>query len=217
MTRETPHRCCFSTPLLRRSSNAEEPDESLMDRIARGEQSALETLLARHSKLITTVILNVIHNEAEAKDVLMEVFHQAWIRASKYSVAKGKARAWLVTIARRRGIDRLRKRESYSRTTDRFKLEVEHDPEAWISGRDPNGNSERVDTRSFIRSKLLELPPFQKEAIELAFLKGMSQREVAIHTGNPIGTIKARIELGLKKLRISLNELSLTNLGALTK
>lgn len=197
-----------SAPAFRRSSRRlaenEETDEELMTRVAGSEPKALEKLFDRHAGVIKSVIFKIIHNEAEAEDVLMEVFYEAWNGASKYSAAKGKALGWLVTMARRRGIDRLRKRQSYSRATDRLQVEVEHDPEAWVSGRDPEGDSERADIRAFIRARLLELPPFQRDAIELAFFKGMSQREIAAHTGIPLGTIKTRIELGLKKLSASL-------------
>ena len=178
-----------------------------MTRVASGESPALEKLFDRHAGVIKSVIFKIIHNEAEAEDVLMEVFFEAWNGASKYSAQKGKALGWLVTMARRRGIDRLRKRQSYSRATDRLQVEVEHDPEAWISGRDASGGGERADVRSFIQSKLLELPRFQREAIEFAFFKGMSQREIAAHTGIPLGTIKTRIELGLKKLSATLEVL----------
>ncbi len=188
-------------PLL----DGEDTDEILMTKVANGEPKALETLFDRHSGVIKSVIFKIIHNEAEAEDVLMEVFFEAWNGASKYSAAKGKALGWLVTMARRRGIDRLRKRQSYSRATDRLQVEVEHDPEAWVSGRDPDGDSEKADVRAFIKAKLLELPPFQRDAIELAFFKGMIQREIAAHTGIPLGTIKTRIELGLKKLSASLD------------
>ena len=188
----------------RRSPENEDTDEVLMTRVADRDSAALEKLFERHSGVIKSVIFKIIHNEAEAEDVLMEVFFEAWNGAAKYSAAKGKALGWLVTMARRRGIDRLRKRQSYSRATDRLQVEVEHDPEAWVSGRDPDGDTERADVRAFIKARLLELPPFQKDAIELAFFKGMSQREIAAHTGIPLGTIKTRIELGLKKLSTSL-------------
>lgn len=197
-----------SSPFQRREPRqlepGEESDEVLMTRVADADADALAKLFERHSGVIKSVIFKIIHNEAEAEDVLMEVFHEAWNGASKYSAAKGKALGWLVTMARRRGIDRLRKRQSYSRATDRLQVEVEHDPEAWISGRDPNGDTERADVRAFIRARLLDLPPFQRDAIELAFFKGMSQREIAAHTGIPLGTIKTRIELGLKKLSVAL-------------
>ena len=192
---------------VRRTGN-EENDETLMTRVAGGDSKALESLFDRHAGVIKSVIFKIIHNEAEAEDVLMEVFFEAWNGASKYSAEKGKALGWLVTMARRRGIDRLRKRQSYSRATDRLQVEVEHDPEAWISGRNPDGDTERADVRAFIRSKMDELPPFQREAIEFAFFKGMSQREIAAHTGIPLGTIKTRIELGLKKLTVSLEALA---------
>lgn len=192
----------------RRIPDNEENDEVLMTRVASADSDALEKLFDRHAGVIKSVIFKIIHNEAEAEDVLMEVFFEAWNGASKYSAEKGKALGWLVTMARRRGIDRLRKRQSYSRATDRLQVEVEHDPEAWIGGRDPNGNSETADVRAFIRTKMQELPPFQREAIEYAFFKGMSQREIAAHTGIPLGTIKTRIELGLKKLSVSLEVLA---------
>jgi len=179
-----------------------------MTQVAGGDSKALEKLFDRHAGVIKSVIFKIIHNEAEAEDVLMEVFFEAWNNAAKYSAEKGKALGWLVTMARRRGIDRLRKRQSYSRATDRFQVEVEHDAEAWISGHDPNGDTERADVRVFIRTKMQELPPFQREAIEYAFFKGMSQREIAAHTGIPLGTIKTRIELGLKKLSVSLDVLA---------
>ena len=192
----------------RRTSENEENDEVLMTQVAGGDSRALEELFDRHAGVIKSVIFKIIHNEAEAEDVLMEVFFEAWNNATKYSAEKGKALGWLVTMARRRGIDRLRKRQSYSRATDRLQVEVEHDPEAWISGRDPDGDTERADVRAFIRARMQELPPFQREAIEYAFFKGMSQREIAAHTGIPLGTIKTRIELGLKKLSVSLEVLA---------
>lgn len=192
----------------RRAAHDDETDEALMTRVASGDPRALEKLFDRHAGVVKSVIFKIIHNEAEAEDVLMEVFFEAWNNASKYSAEKGKALGWLVTMARRRGIDRLRKRQSYSRATDRLQVEVKHDPEAWISGRDFDGDTERADVRAFIRARMAELPPFQREAIEYAFFKGMSQREIAAHTGIPLGTIKTRIELGLKKLSLSLEVLA---------
>ncbi len=192
----------------RRAARDEETDEALMTRVAAADSRALEKLFERHAGVVKSVIFKIIHNEAEAEDVLMEVFFEAWNNASKYSAEKGKALGWLVTMARRRGIDRLRKRQSYSRATDRLQVEVKHDPEAWISRRDPDGDTERADVRAFIRARMDELPPFQREAIEYAFFKGMSQREIAAHTGIPLGTIKTRIELGLKKLSLSLEALA---------
>jgi len=207
LTTPAPH------PYRRRSSARRIPeneanDEVLMTCVASGDSKALEKLFDRHAGVIKSVIFKIIHNEAEAEDVLMEVFFEAWNNATKYSAEKGKALGWLVTMARRRGIDRLRKRQSYSRATDRFQVEVEHDAEAWISGRDPDGDTERADVRAFIRARMQELPTFQREAIEYAFFQGMSQREIAAHTGIPLGTIKTRIELGLKKLSVSLEVLA---------
>lgn len=207
-TTPSPSRTYRRRTTSRRAADDGENDEVLMTRVSSGDSKALEKLFDRHAGVIKSVIFKIIHNEAEAEDVLMEVFFEAWSNAAKYSAEKGKALGWLVTMARRRGIDRLRKRQSYSRATDRLQVEVEHDPEAWISGRNSDGDTESADVRTFIRAKMQELPPFQREAIEYAFFKGMSQREIAAHTGIPLGTIKTRIELGLKKLSVSLEVLA---------
>ncbi len=185
-----------------------ESDEDLMARLARNEHSALETLLDRYARIITGVIFNVVRDEAETEEVLMEVFLHSWKIASQYSPAKGKALGWLVTMARRRGIDRLRKRQRYSAATGRLQVAVEHDPEAWIAPQNAEKDTECSDLRSFIRAKLNDLPVAQREVIEFTFYQGMSQREIAAQTGIPLGTVKTRIELGLKKLSTSLHTLS---------
>lgn len=196
-------------PAPKEAAGAEQPesDESLMARLAGNEQSALQALLDRYSRVITGVIFNVVRDEGEAEEVLNEVFLHSWNNASQYSPAKGKALGWLVTMARRRGIDRLRKRQRYCRATERLEVEVRNNPGAWISGRDTAREAESADVRRFIREKMENLPIMQREAIEFTFYKGMSQREIAAVTGIPLGTVKTRIELGLKKLAAALQPL----------
>ena len=96
------------------------PDEVLMKHISGRRHDALAELYGRHSKRLRATIDGVVHEEAEADDVLQEIFIQVWEEAGRYSAKAGKPLGWMVTIARRRAIDRLRRRQAYSRARERY-------------------------------------------------------------------------------------------------
>lgn len=174
-------------------------DSALMRAIARQDAQALSTLYDRYCGILKALIIRVVHDEAEAEDLLQEIFMQIWRQAKNFSPKKGQALGWIVTLTRRRAIDRLRKRQAYHRATERLETQTDQYPEAWLRNRIDEDISHQ-DLRDFLRARINDLPPFQKEAIELAFFKGMSQREIALFTHTPLGTIKTRLELGLRKL-----------------
>lgn len=180
-------------------------DEHLMAMLQQREPVALEYLYDRHSPIVKSLVMKVIHNEAEADDLLQEIFVEIWNRAAGYNPEKGKPLGWIVTLARRRAIDRLRKCQSYCRAEDRLKEEVESQPGAWTT--DPEEDFVMADIRETLQNVLKTLPEAQRIAIEMAFYQGMSQREIAAHTGIPLGTIKTRLELGLKKITFALKDL----------
>jgi len=179
--------------------NAAVEDAALMRAIANRDPEALAALYDRYSGILKALVIRVIHDEAEADDLLQEIFMQIWRQAKNYSQKKGQALGWIVTLTRRRAIDRLRKRQAYHRVTERLELEVEHQPDAWIHNR-IDDDILQDDLRQFLRRRIEALPALQREAIDLAFFKGMSQREIAVFTNTPLGTIKTRLELGLRKL-----------------
>ena len=174
-------------------------DEALMEAIAHGNAAALSTLYDRYASILKALTIRVVHDEAEADDLLQEVFMQVWQQARNYSSDKGKPLGWIVTLTRRRAIDRLRKRQAYCRAKDRFEVTTDRQPESWVHNRIED-DIHLEDMRAFLKAKIESLPPFQREAIEMAFFKGMSQREIALATETPLGTIKTRLELGLRKL-----------------
>ncbi len=178
-------------------------DEALMRSIAGGDASSLSLLYDRYSAILKALIIRVVHDEAEADDLLQEVFMQVWQQARNYSEEKGKPLGWIVTLTRRRAIDRLRKRQAYCRAKDRFEVTVDRQPESWVHNRIEN-DIHLEDIRVFLKVKIDALPPFQRQAIEMAFFQGMSQREIAVATDTPLGTIKTRLELGLRKLSDSI-------------
>ena len=152
------------------------------------------------------MILRVIHNEAEADDLLQEIFMEIWNQAKNFSAQKGKPLGWMVTLARRRAIDGLRKKQAYARAEERLQSETEQQPDAWVHNTTETEIS-RGDPRELIRKVIASLPLPQQQAVELAFFQGMSQREIAAKTNTPLGTVKTRLELGLKKIYDGLKEL----------
>jgi RNA polymerase sigma-70 factor (ECF subfamily) len=179
-------------------------DEQLMVMIQQRDPAGLELLYDRHASIVKSLGMKVVHNEAEAEDLLQEIFMEIWNRAASYDPVKGKPLGWIVTLARRRAIDRLRKCQSHCRAEDRLRDEVEQQPGAWTT--DPEEDFVMADIRDNLLKLIATLPTAQQQAIELAFYQGMSQREIAAHTGIPLGTVKTRIELGLKKLTAALKD-----------
>jgi RNA polymerase sigma-70 factor (ECF subfamily) len=181
-------------------------DLELMKAIQAEDPDALSQLYDRYNGILKALILRVIHNEAEADDLLQEIFMEIWNQAKNFSSQKGKPLGWMVTLARRRAIDGLRKKQAYARAEERLQNETEQQPDAWAH----NATQEEIllsDTRDLIRNVIAGLPPAQQEAIDLAFFRGMSQREIASKTNTPLGTVKTRLELGLKKIYDGLKEL----------
>jgi RNA polymerase sigma-70 factor (ECF subfamily) len=181
------------------------PDEALMKAVSRRRYDALAELYDRHGKRLRATIDGVVHEEAEADDVLQEIFIQIWEEAGRYSPKAGKPLGWMVTIARRRAIDKLRRRQAYSRVRERYQKRVTH--EASSSPRQIDEVFMLNDLRRFLRECMRVLPRLQREALELAFFKGLSHREIAAATHAPLGTVKTRLELGLQKLTHALRPL----------
>jgi RNA polymerase sigma-70 factor (ECF subfamily) len=173
-------------------------DERLMEMIQQQQPEALAHLYDRYASTIKAMIMRVLHNDAESDDLLQEVYVEIWNRATSYDPAKGKPLGWMVTLSRRRAIDRLRKREAYGRMEERLLAETKHEPEE--SSAQLEEDVAHAEMREHLNRVLAKLPPAQKQAVELAYYKGMSQREIAAATGIPLGTIKTRLELGMKKL-----------------
>ena len=181
-------------------------DVDLMLDIQSGDADALSQLYDRYSGIMKALILRIIHNETEADDLLQEVFMEIWNQAKNFSAEKGKPLGWMVTLTRRRAIDALRKKQAYARAEERLQAEPERQPLAWVENATEK-DIEAGDTRVLMAKVINSLPEAQQQVIELAFFRGMSQREIAFHTNIPLGTVKTRLELGLKKIYDGLKEL----------
>ena len=181
-------------------------DVDLMLGIQSGDADALSQLYDRYNGIVKALILRIIRNETEADDLLQEVFMEIWNQAKNFSAKKGKPLGWMVTLTRRRAIDALRKKQAYNRAEEGLKAQPEQQPDAWVR----NVTQEQIhrgDTRALMAKVISSLPEAQQQVIEFAFFQGMSQREIASHTNIPLGTVKTRLELGLKKIYDGLKEL----------
>lgn len=141
------------------------------------------------------IALRILRSRTEAEDVVQDTFVEIWRRAADYDEARGGVPAWVATIARTRAIDRRRSRDSAARATAGAKAEPEPD-----RGPEPIELAEKRQDRERVAEALAALPAEQRTAVELAYFEGLTQREIAARTGDPLGTVKTRVRLALVKL-----------------
>ena len=182
-------------------------DEDLMRFVQVRNGTALELLYRRHSSILRAVIFRAVHQDADADDVLQEVFIEIWNRADSFTPERGRALGWMITLARRLAIDRIRRNQAYKRSSDRAELELA----TTVETRPRNRAEEELnsaETREVIAQILNRLPDNQRQAVDLTFFRGLSQRQIAAETGIPVGTIKTRLQLALAKIERALKGVS---------
>ncbi len=181
------------------------PDRELVAQAAAGDERAIATLYDRYGTVLYTVAYRIAGQRADAEEVVIETFAQAWRDASRFDAARGSVAAWLITIARSRALDLVRARGRRDKATDVAALEPTAGSPAmgeWQS--DPGDSVEQTERRHHVRLALELLSPTQRQAIELAYFDGLSQSEIAERLGEPLGTVKTRMRLGMLKLRDAL-------------
>ncbi len=168
-------------------------DLGTIRRLQRGDRGAVGDLYDRHAALMYGVVLRIVRERAEADDVLQEAWIQAWQRSASYDPARGSVAAWLVTIARSRALDRIRRRASRIRAEANAPL-----PEPREA---PGAASERGAERIALGRALASLDPRHREVLEVAYFEGLSQSEIAERLAAPLGTVKHWARQGLLRLR----------------
>lgn len=170
---------------------------SLIRRVADGDQPALSTLLDQTSRLVFGLALKILGDRPTAEEVMLDVYTQVWRQAASYDRSRGAPLAWILTIARSRAIDRLR-----SSKHDRLGSEpIETLSDLSASSLNPEENTAISERKKLVRSALRTLAAEQREVIELAYFAGLSHSEIALKLGQPLGTVKTRVRLGMMKLR----------------
>jgi RNA polymerase sigma factor (sigma-70 family) len=173
-------------------------DAALLALIARADDAALAELYRRFGRLAYGLAFRILRDDALAQDAVQEAFLGVWRAAERFSAERAKPSTWLLTLVHRRAVDLVR-REERRRTEP---LEPENEPH----GVEAPDETELLTQRQAVRAALRELPPEQREAIELAYYGGYTQSELAERLDQPLGTIKSRMFAGLARLRETLEE-----------
>src|SRR6202008_1724074 len=178
-------------------TNESSSDVELMEAVVRRESDAIQEIYKRYKSALCTVIQNVLHDDVETDDTLNDVFLQLWDQSDRFDAAKG-LHGFLITMARRRALDRLRRRLAYRRATDRFEahLQANYADRTRLDHFQPPN----FDLTVLLRGAIGTLPIAQQEVINLTFYEGLSQREIAARKSMPLGTVKTRLQLAQKKL-----------------
>lgn len=177
---------------------AEVSDEQLLELVLARDPAALEQLYQRHGSAVYALAQYILREPAVAEELTQEIFLTVWNKAAQYQSEHARFRTWLLSITRHRSIDQLRQRRrriSSDLSLDDASIAEEHAP-----------LTEPIDSQRELHLLLRHLPPEQRLAIELCYFQGYTHEEIASQLHLPLGTLKSRILLGLKKLRDMMRE-----------
>ena len=177
-------------------------EAQLVRRVAAGEEDALGLLYDRLGGAVYSLCLRIVHDPGAAEELTQETFVRLWRSAASFSAERGRVSSWLLRIAHNLALNEIRRRQSrpVAAPSDEWDAVV-------ASVADPSDEGDPVvatgmrEQAEAVRRALAELPTPQRQAIELAFFGGLSQAEVAAALGDPLGTVKSRIRIGMQHLR----------------
>jgi RNA polymerase sigma-70 factor (ECF subfamily) len=177
-------------------SNAD--DVALIKRMVDADETALGALYDEWSRSLYSLVLHLLKDADEAEDVVEETFWQAWRKASAYEPSRGAVSTWLLTIGRRKALDRLRARKRHREDPIGGERTISN---MLAPDQDPSADAEVAEIREHVRSAVRDLPKEQREVLEMGYFSGLSQSEISRITGEPLGTIKTRMRLAMQKLK----------------
>jgi RNA polymerase sigma-70 factor (ECF subfamily) len=179
-------------------SYEEYDDKQILELIATRDRGALDDLYRRYSNTVFSLSMHMLRERGAAEEVTQDVFFNVWRRAGSYYASRGTVTAWLFSIAHHRAIDELRKRR-------RDQTHVQHGVD--LSNRPSNGDGDPVEyaklqfEQSYLKAALSNLRPEQREVVVLAYFGGLTHSEISKSLGQPLGTVKTRMRLAIKKLK----------------
>mgnify|MGYP003995379761 FL=1 len=177
-------------------------DLELLAKISEKDRQALAELYDRYGRRVFALAVRMLNDPVGSEEVTQDVFMSVWRRGASYTSKKGKFTTWLFSIAHNRTIDELRKRKR-----DRSRENTDIDDHLNIQSSDISPADAAVAQSEYlqIRAAMEKLPVEQKHVVDLSYFKGLTQTEIAMKTGQPLGTVKTRMRLALKKLRTALS------------
>lgn len=183
---------------LRRGVKRGRPDRAFTEALHRRERELLDELYAEYAPTVLGYLVNTLADRGMAEDVHQQVFLEVWQRAPSYDPARASVLTWIMTIARSRAVDELRRRVPEPRDLERTL--------AGLPDEDPEGSPDSLLERWRIAHLLSRLRVEEAELLRLRFYEGLSQTEIATRTQQPLGTVKMRMVAALRRLRELLDE-----------
>ena len=178
----------------------------LLHAVARGDEAALARLYDAYRAILFGLLVRILNSREEAEDVLQDVFIQVWRRAKDFDEKRGRPFTWLVTLTRSRAIDRLRQLGA------RQRLATSAEQNQTEAASDALSDTIKVAQKEIVQQALAQLPEEQRHTLVLAYFEGLTQSEIALKLGAPLGTVKTRMRAGMIKLRTLLGS-QLENFG----
>lgn len=182
-----------------------EIDRQLMRQLQEGDRLALEAIYKRHARLVFTLIVRIVRDRHEAEDVLEDVFFELWRGSDRFDESRGTVQSYLVTLARSRAIDRIRKRDGTTGRRPTTRYTGDDRPEVSDTTIDPVVDADRTERREQVKKALAALEPEARDLIERSFYGGQSHSEIAAELNKPLGSVKTQIRRGLQSLAKALN------------
>lgn len=182
------------------ASSVEPRWRALLERIRARDADALQTLYDETSRALYSLAYRVLSAREDAEEVIVDVYQQVWSSADRYDPKRGNVLSWLVVMTRNRAIDRVRQ----SNVRRSREIHIEEPVDRASESPAPETQTILEQQRVVVRRAMATLSKEQREAIELAFFSGLSHSEVAEALGQPLGTVKTRIRVGMQKLRQAL-------------
>ena len=179
-------------------------DTTLVNLITQSEPDALSELYSRYRRLVFSMAFNLSGDRHLAEEATLKVFTRIWEKADSYQAARGSVKTWLTTITRHQTIDALRRQGTHLEQNSFSWADLS--PNTSSNHHGPEEQTERTLQRERVRTALTELPVEQRQALALAYFAGYKHRQIAELLDQPLGTIKTRIRLALKKLRKLLDD-----------
>ncbi len=178
-------------------------DAQLIQQVADGDRSAFDLLFNRYAPAVLGLAIRILTERAAAEDVVQEAFWRVWRKAHTFDAERGRFENWLLRIAHNLAIDRLRR--TARRSEQALDPKDRHDALRLSTPADEvTGTAWTAIQHQQVLAAMEELPPEQREIIELAYFGGMTRQEIADRTGLPLGTVHTRARLALRRLRSAL-------------
>ena len=169
--------------------------------MAKRDERAASTLYDRHSSVMFGLAMRMVGESADAEEVVIDAFGQAWRDAARYDSVRGTVAGWLTTIVRTRALDLIRARGRRAKMTDSAASQVDAPAGMGEGFPEPDRQVSDGERAGAVNVALESLPEAQRKVIELAFFEGLTHHEVSERLAEPLGTVKTRIRLGMQKLR----------------